>query len=64
MSDAQIVRKDQITLTVCEIGFVGNSDRVSRNLFHIFLMIQVINLKFCTCHQYWSLCFIVFLHDL
>ena len=51
MSDFQVLWHDQITLTVCKIGLVCGCHRISSYLLHIFFVIQVIYLKFCSCNQ-------------
>ena len=63
MSDLQILRHDQISLTVRKIGLMGCCHWVSCYLFHILFVVQVIYLKFCSGNQYGFLCFIVFFHD-
>ena len=64
ISNFKILRKNQVALAVCEIGFMDGRNRISRYLFHILFMIHVINLKFCTGNQYGLLRFIVFFDNL
>ena len=40
-----------------------NSSRIGRYLFYIFLIIHIVNLKFCSSSQHCFLCFIVLFRD-
>ena len=63
MTDFQVLRQNQITFAVREIGFMCYHGRVSRHLLHIFLVVQVIHLELCIFCKHSFLRFIVLLHD-
>ena len=63
MSDFQILRHDQISLTVRKIGLVSGCHWVSCYLFHVLFVVKVVHFKFCSCNQDGFFCFIVFFHD-
>ena len=47
MSDFKILRKNQISLLICKIGFMFYRSRISCYLLHIFLSVHVEDLELC-----------------
>ena len=64
MADGQALWQDQVSVRIREIRFMGNCSRICGNLFHIFFMVKVINLKFRTRNQDCFLCLIIQFDDL
>ena len=63
MTDFQVLRQNQITFAVREIGFMCYHGRVSRHLLHIFLVVQVIYLELCVFRKHSLLRFNILLHN-
>ena len=63
MPDFKILRKDQISLLICKIGFMFYCSRISRYLLHIFLSVHVENLELCILLKHCFLCLVILFDD-
>ena len=63
MSDFKILRKNQISLLICKIGFMFYRSRISRYLLHIFFSVHVENLELCIFLKHCFLCLVILFDD-
>ena len=63
MPDFKILRKDQISLLICKIGFMFYRSRISRYLLHIFFSVHVENLELCILLKHCFLCLVILFDD-
>ena len=64
ISTSQILRQDQVSVLICKIRFMYGSGWVGSYLFYIFLVIQIVYLKFGIRNQNRFLCLVIFFDDL
>ena len=64
MTDLQVVRQNQISIFIGEIGLMGHGGGVGCHLLHILLMVHVIDFELCFRQKYRLLSLIILLNDL
>ena len=63
ISTSQILWQDQVSVFIRKIGFMYRSGWISSHLFYIFLVIQIVYLKFSIRNQNRFLCLVIFFDD-